>query len=78
MSPSSGVRTLGRETGLGFANSVIGLVMLDNLALRLGSVLLAPTDRFEAFAPAVNRGGNCRTARCQGCRQQSDGQHQLS
>lgn len=52
--------------------------MLDNLALRLGSVLLAPTDRFEAFAPAVNRGGNCRTARCQGCRQQSDGQHQLS
>ena len=28
--------------------------MLDNLALCLGSVLLAPTYRFEAFAPAVN------------------------
>lgn len=40
----------GRGTGLGFANGVIGLVVLYDLALCLGSVLLAPSDGLEALA----------------------------
>ena len=54
-----------------FANSVEGLVMLDNLALRFRGVLLAPAYRLEALTRSISRGDKSRATRHRGRYQQS-------